>query len=180
MKSLEYDFQITHNLVHGRYNRVIIIYPNGQMDVIYTKDVFNHYHYFMHYLQTNQLDHSELQALYQSGQRDVFLYVQMFLNSCQAIVILDPTILDDDPVYYQVHVYTPKVVTENQINQLSLNQEYFQNYEIFLQGGIEHVTLSHLDDSVRDWNIDEFYSASCYEEFLSRISNNLMNEERTR
>lgn len=168
------DFLITQDYILGRYNRVTIIYPNGKKDVISSQDFYNHFRYFMFYVKEHKFKVFELNQLFEQGCRDLFLYIQAFLNCFHALVILDITLLDDEPIIYQIEMFVPDRVTYEQWRQLSDSQDYFYEYEIFLEGGHSFVTLAQLEEQFAECKINEYFPNNYYGDCLAYIKKHLV------
>lgn len=162
------DFYLTHELKMGDYNRIFLVYPNGQFDVISSKKDFDHFRYFMYYVMKKESAIPELLPLYQEAVRDPFSYVQTFLNYYQVVVILDTTFFDEDPISYNAQVYLPHIITTNQYEILKQQYSYFNQYELWVHGGNKDIAMELLEDMSK-CNVNATFRPGEYDSFLEML-----------
>lgn len=166
------DFSLNQGPLTNHYNRVFVIYPSGKIDVLSSLLFYNHYRYFLYYISKKPIALAKLLPFYQEGVRDIFVYIPILLNFYQAVVILDTSLFDDDPLKLDAQVYLPFSLTNEQCEVIESLENHFGQYEIWVQGGMKDVTVETMEDFV-DWPISSFYHPGEYHEFLASLKNEM-------
>ncbi len=132
---MDIQIELSHEISKEKNNRVVILHPNGEMDVIASpiREV-SHYHmlYFKQYLNTYHLDDEVLQKYKNvSTQPGIIIY---FLLKKYGDIIFTETTKDEEEKRYGI-LYFPDSVTEEQIEKMEeFKKNHFNHFsELLLQ-----------------------------------------------